>query len=202
MKRLTVYLTYLQELPEETVYVSATSIASALGFGEVLVRKDLAAVSAGGKPRVGYCKNRLKKDIENFLGYNRIDNAILVGAGRLGSALLGYGGFSEYGVNIVAAFDKNPELAGAAVGGKTVFGMERLPRLCRRMKIKIGIIAVTRESAQQVSNLLIENGILAIWNFAPTHLNLPDNILVHNENLAASLALLSKKLVEELKKEK
>lgn len=167
-------------------------------MGEVQVRKDLALVSDGGRPKIGYNREHLIADIENFLGYGNSNDAVLIGAGKLGRALLGYGGFAEYGLNIVAAFDANDTLIGTTNGGKPIMHLSRLGEVCQRYKIKIGIITVPAEYAQGVCDLLIENGILAIWNFAPKHLNVPDGILVQNENMAASLALLCKHLNERM----
>ena len=175
LKRLPTYLAYLKSLPEgSSVNISATALAAGLHMGEVQVRKDLALVSSGGRPKIGYNRAALIADIEQFLGYGNTNDAVLIGAGKLGRALLGYSGFAEYGLNIVAAFDANPQLV---------------------------IITVPAEQAQGVCDLLISNGILAIWNFAPKHLNVPDHILVQNENMAASLALLCKHLNEQMKAE-
>ena len=189
LKRLPTYLSYLKALPEDTsANISATALAAGLHMGEVQVRKDLALVSDGGRPKIGYNREHLIADIENFLGYGNSNDAVLIGAGKLGRALLGYSGFAEYGLNIVAAFDANDTLIGTTKGGK----------VCQRCTIKLGIITVPAEYAQGVCDLLIENGILAIWNFAPKHLNVPDGILVQNENMAASLALLCKHLNERM----
>ena len=157
---------------------------------------DLAAVSSAGKPKVGYNTEALIAELEEFLGYNDVDDAIIVGAGKLGKALLTYGGFKDCGMNIVAAFDIDEEVCEEDYGGKRILTMDKLMDLCERMRVRIGIIAVPAENAQAICNLLIESGILAIWNFAPVHLDVPEGILVHNENLAASLALLSKQLKE------
>ena len=101
LKRLPGYLSYLKSLPEGTAtYISATALANALGMGEVQVRKDLAMVSDGGRPKIGYLREKLMEDISQFLGYDNTTDAILVGAGKLGQALMGYGGFEEYGLNI------------------------------------------------------------------------------------------------------
>lgn len=194
LKRLPTYLSYLKALPSEaSANISATALAAGLHMGEVQVRKDLALVSDGGRPKIGYNREHLIADIENFLGYGNSNDAVLIGAGKLGRALLGYGGFAEYGLNIVAAFDANDTLIGTTNGGKPIMHLSRLGEVCQRYKIKIGIITVPAEYAQGVCDLLIENGILAIWNFAPKHLNVPDGILVQNENMAASLALLCNK---------
>ena len=199
LKRLPTYLADLKALPSEaSANISATALAAGLHMGEVQVRKDLALVSDGGRPKIGYNREHLIADIENFLGYGNSNDAVLIGAGKLGRALLGYGGFAEYGLNIVAAFDANDTLIGTTNGGKPIMHLSRLGEVCQRYKIKIGIITVPAEYAQGVCDLLIENGILAIWNFAPKHLNVPDGILVQNENMAASLALLCKHLNERM----
>ena len=199
LKRLPTYLAYLKSLPEgSSVNISATALAAGLHMGEVQVRKDLALVSDGGRPKIGYNREHLIADIENFLGYGNSNDAVLSGAGKLGRALLGYGGFAEYGLHIVAAFAANDTLIGPTNGGKPIMHLSRLGEVCQRYKIKIGISTVPAEYAQGVCDLLIENGILAIWNFAPKHLNVPDGILVQNENMAASLALLCKHLNERM----
>ena len=199
LKRLPTYLSYLKALPSEaSANISATALAAGLHMGEVQVRKDLALVSDGGRPKIGYNREHLIADIENFLGYGNSNDAVLIGAGKLGRALLGYGGFAEYGLNIVAAFDANDTLIGTTNGGKPIMHLSRLGEVCQRYKIKIGIITVPAEYAQGVCDLLIENGILAIWNFAPKHLNVPDGILVQNENMAASLALKCKQINERM----
>ena len=203
LKRLPTYLAYLKAMPDSSgVNISATALAAGLHMGEVQVRKDLALVSSGGRPKIGYNRAALIADIEQFLGYGNTNDAVLIGAGKLGRALLGYSGFAEYGLNIVAAFDENDAIIGTSKSGKPIMHLSRLGEVCRRDQIKIGIITVPAEQAQSVCDLLISNGILAIWNFAPKHLNVPDHILVQNENMAASLALLCKHLNEQMKSEK
>ena len=197
LKRLPIYLSYLKNLPEEgSLHISATALAAALGLGEVQVRKDLALISDGGRPKIGYLREALIRDLEDFLGYSNTNDAVLVGAGKLGRALLGYSGFAEYGLNIVAAFDSDDVLIGTSKSGKPIMHMSRLDEFCAKHKIRIGIITVPSEYAQSVCDRLIANGIQAIWNFAPKHLDVPEGILVQTENMAASLALLSKHLSE------
>ena len=201
LKRLPTYLSYLKSMPADApANISATALAAGLKMGEVQVRKDLALVSSGGRPKIGYNRERLIADIEDFLGYGDTNDAVLIGAGKLGRALLGYSGFAEYGLNIVAAFDSNDAIIGTTKSGKPIMHLSRLAETCRRFKVKIGIITVPAEYAQAVCDLLIENGIMAIWNFAPKHLSVPENILVQNENMAASLALLSKHLNEHIQR--
>ena len=196
--RIPVYLKFIESLPQDVETVSATTIAKALGFGEVQVRKDLASVSSSGKPKVGYNVKDLIAELEAFLGYNDIDNAVIVGAGSLGKALLNYSGFKAYGLNIIAAFDLCEEPT--EFQGKTVFPIAQLGSFCRKVNVHIGIITVPASSAQEICDLLVESGIRAIWNFAPVHLVVPDGILVQNENMASSLALLSNHLREQMKK--
>ncbi len=202
LKRLPVYLSYLKCLPQGSAeYISATALANALGMGEVQVRKDLAMVSDGGRPKIGYHRESLMEDISQFLGYDNTTDAILVGAGKLGQALLAYGGFEEYGLNIVAGFDLNPK-TDKTEEGKPILPMEELESFCYANKILMGIITVPAEQAQQVCDKLIACGIKAVWTFAPVHLDVPEHILVQNENMATSLALLSMHLQAQIKEKK
>lgn len=202
LKRLPGYLSYLKSLPEgSATYISATALANALGMGEVQVRKDLAMVCDGGRPKIGYLRERLIEDISQFLGYDNTTDAILIGAGKLGQALLGYGGFEAYGLNILAAFDAAP-IAEQTQDGKPIYHISQLESFCRANNVLMGIITVPAMYAQQVCQQLIDNGIKAIWNFAPTHLDVPSNILVQNENMATSLAVLSMHLQAQIKEKK
>lgn len=191
LKRLPGYLAYLKSLPEDApANISATALASALGMGEVQVRKDLALVSDGGRPKIGYLRYNLIDDIEQFLGYDNTTDAVLIGAGKLGLALMAYSGFKEYGLNIHAAFDVEPQMD-RTDDGKPIYPISRLEHFCKVHKVLMGIITVPAANAQDVANRLIACGVKAIWNFAPTHLDVPPNILVQNENMATSLAVLS-----------
>ncbi len=202
LKRLPGYLSYLQAMPPDSPpYISATALAAALGMGEVQVRKDLALVSNGGRPKLGYRRVELMEDISQFLGYDNTTDAILVGAGKLGQALLGYEGFEAYGLNILAAFDAEPA-SDITQEGKPILPMEELDAFCRTNKVLMGIITVPAKQAQGVCDKLISCGIKAIWNFAPAHLDVPDHILVQNENMATSLAVLSVHLQAQIKGEK
>ena len=195
LERLTTYLTYLNSLPVNgKEYISATNIADALGINQVVVRKDLAEVSNGGRPKVGYVMQDLIRDIEHSLGWDDMSSAVLVGVGNLGRALLSYKGFARYGLDIAVAFDKDASLEGATFGNTRVLPVEKMPDLCRRMRLHIGIITVPAEQAQEVCDVLTDCGIRAIWNFAPVHLYTPDNVTVKDENMAASLCELSRVL--------
>lgn len=195
-RRMPEYYNYLLLLKEQKVEkVSAPMVAKELGLSNVQVRKDFAAVSpSGGTPKTGFDVDELIDSIEKCLGYQNSKDAVLVGVGNLGSALLSYDNFENYGVNIVAAFDRKGK--GNERFGKKIFPLEKLPQMCQRMKIRIGIIAVPASAAQEICDMLLEGGILAIWNFAPAHLTVPENVLVQNENMALSLSLLSQHLEE------
>lgn len=202
LKRLPGYLAYLKNMPENSPpNISATALANALGMGEVQVRKDLAMVSDGGRPKIGYLREALIDDIEQFLGYDNTTDAILIGAGKLGQALMGYSGFDEYGLNILAAFDAKPQMT-RTEEGKPVYPIEKLPQFCKSHKVLMGIITVPAEGAQSVADQLIAVGVKAIWNFAPVHLDVPAGTLVQNENMATSLAVLSVHLQAQIKEEK
>lgn len=202
LKRLPGYLAYLKTIPDgASPYISATALANALSMGEVQVRKDLAMVSDGGRPKVGYLREALIDDIEQFLGYDNTTDAVLIGAGKLGQALCGYSGFDDYGLNILAAFDVAPT-ADQTDEGKPIYHLSQLEGFCKANKVLMGIITVPGEYAQGVCDKLIGCGIKAIWNFAPTHLDVPANILVQNENMATSLAVLSMHLQAHIKEKK
>lgn len=202
--RMPSYLRFLKEKElagERTI--SSTAIAEGLSLNAVQVRKDLAVISSvAGKPKLGFEIADLIAGINRFLGYDNVTDAVLVGAGGLGRALVGYGGFKNYGLNIVAAFDTSPKLIGKSFGGVQVFDAAETSRLVRRLNVLIGIIAVPKEAAQQVADELVEGGVRAIWNFAPANLVLPQGIAVKNEDMAASLAILSKRLAQILNSEK
>ena len=192
--RLPSYLEFLRNLPPDKVpYISATAIAKHLGLGEVQVRKDLAAVSGAGKPKLGYVTAELVEKLEDCLGCNQLTSAVLVGAGKLGRALLQYDEFEKYGVKISAAFDSNERAI--SLGSKTeILPMNQFEYFCKTQNIKLGIITVGEGSAQAVCDQMVKSGITAIWNFAPCKLNVPAGILLQNENLALSLAHLNNQL--------
>ncbi len=198
LHRMPYYLQYLQDCHERgDSVVAATTIALEMHLNEVQVRKDLAALSSvRGKPNSGFDIVDLIRNMEEYLGYNNTKDAVLVGAGSLGRALMSYRHFSTYGLNIVSAFDVDMEIVGSTIAGKTVRPLEEVETFCKRLQIQIGIITVPVEAAQDVCNRLVAGGIQAIWNFAPLHLSTPETILVQNENMAASLALLSRRLYE------
>ncbi len=194
--RMPLYLHYLQEENSKGAqYISSTVIAQNISVSSVLVRKDLALVSSeAGRPRLGFAVSRLIVDIEKFLGYNHLSDVVIVGAGGLGRAFLGYEGFKNNGLNVVAAFDVNENLIGTKVAGKTVLPMSQLKSFVEEHAIRIGIITVPKHAAQEVVNVLVDAGVKAVWNFAPAPLRVPKDIVLKTEDLAASLAMLAGKL--------
>lgn len=193
LKRLPVYLNYLKALPDSVENVSATTIARDLGLGHVQVRKDLAKISDAGRKRTGRCRAMLIRDIENYLDYVTETGAVLVGAGKLGQALLDYPGFSDSGINLMAGFDLSPA-ADTTGSGKPIYPISHMDAFCRRYDVSIGIIAVPAESAQSVCDHMVACGIRAIWNFAPVYLTTPEHIVVQSEDLAISIASLRLRL--------
>ncbi len=192
--RLPQYLEYLKSLSESHSTISATAIAKGLSLGEVQVRKDLAAVSGAGKPRIGYEREKLIGDIERHLGYERLTNAVLVGAGKLGKALLDFDGFEEYGVKIIAGFDCNEQIIKTSHSATEILPIKQLEQYCKAHDVKLGIITVGQGSAQEVCDALVASGIRAIWNFAPCSLKVPTGVLLGQENLALSLAHLNNQI--------
>lgn len=197
LSRLPVYLSLLQEKQREGVeYISATTISNLLGLNHVQVRKDLSCASSAGRPKIGYEISVLIRDLQEFLDYNNKKSAVIIGAGDLGKALLGYDGFRSYGLDIVAAFDINPGLQGTYVKNKPIYPVDELAGFVSQNDVHIAIITTPAYTAQDICDRLVKNGIKAIWNFAPTSLNVPRGVIVQNENMATSLAVLCSKMNE------
>ena len=187
--RIPAYLRFLKSIPQDAVNISATSMARGMGFGEVKVRKDLGALCGTGRPKIGYVVSELTECLEGYLG-SKSGGTIIIGAGQLGKALLDYDGFSEFGITILAAFDKKIKKEENSGKGKPILPMEKLAVFCKEHDIQIGIITVPKEAAQEAGNLLYQNGIRAMWCFAPCRLNQPADAVIQYENMALSLAHL------------
>ena len=200
LSRLPLYYSHIRKMQQQgEKYVSAAAVAQSLNLNPVLVRKDLSGVSSvEGKPRAGFEIDTLLNDLSEFLGYNKVDEAILVGVGSLGRLILTNTEFSSMGLDIAVGFDKDPDLVGLQIGSKYILPMEKMESYIKRTGVKIGIITVPADQAQSVCDQMVECGILAIWNFAFTLLNVPKGILVKNENLPSSLAVLSQQLAKKL----
>ena len=199
LRRLPMYYHLLTDMAAAGVTATSCSvIGRALDLDPTQVRKDIEAVGVIGKPKVGYTIDSLVRGIADFLGWNNTKEAFLVGAGSLGSALLGYEKFRRFGLDIIAAFDTDPYKVGQQIHGKEVLHMEQLVDLAQRMHIHLGVIATPAPVAQSVADCMVEGGIRAIWNFAPVHLRVPDFVILQNEDLYPSLASLSFKLEKRL----
>lgn len=171
--------------------ISATTIANELDLEPIQVRKDLAVTGIIGKPRVGYNVEELIQAIESFLHWDAPHPSIIVGAGNLGQALMGYQGFSDNGMDIKAAFDINPEKLGDNCHGKPVFSMEEMESFCRREKIEIAVLCVPWEAAQAAADRIVQVGIKAIWNFTNIRLKVPEDVTVQKEDLTSGYAIIS-----------
>ncbi len=191
LERVPLYLKYLYSIKDNEKRVSSTAISQALKLGEVQVRKDLNVISGSGKPKIGYEIQSLICNLEDFLGKTKRVKVALVGAGKLGKALYGYAGFEEYGVEICAAFDLLVEKPQAFRDEKLIYPIGAFSDYVRENNIMIGIIAVPEQSAQATADMMVKSGIKAIWNFAPGKINVPQEVALRSENMAASLALLA-----------
>jgi redox-sensing transcriptional repressor len=197
LRRMPKYLHYLRGIVDHTEVISAARMAEDLDIHHTQIRKDLAMTGVAGQPKVGHRTAPLIKAIEQFLGWNNTTDAFLVGAGNLGRALIGYQGFQKNGIRIIAAFDTDPSLTGGKVRKVDVFPLEKLPNLTARLHVQIGILTTPAEAAQKAAELMVGSGIKALWNFAPVKLAVPPGIIVVDAELYSSLAVLSRKLIEQ-----
>ncbi len=197
IKRIPVYVSVLEKwLKEGKETVSTTDFAAALTLKPVQVRKDLAFAGAEGKPRIGYRTEELLETLHRFVGWNNLSEAVLVGAGALGTAILGYKGFDRFGLKIKAAFDIDESKCGATVHDKPVYPIRDLKQYVKKNGIIMGILTVSENGAQPAADALVEAGIQGIWNFSPAQIDVPDSIFVQQEDLAAGLAVLAVRIKE------
>lgn len=174
--------------------VSSTVLAQETHLLPIVVKKDLQAVGAPSKLRAGFKVAGTIQVIEKFLGWNNLNKAFLVGVGHLGAALLGFTGFKNHGLEIVAAFDTAPEKVGQAVHGVPVYHTAQLAGLIARENLKIAVLTVPASAAQGITDTLLSAGIKAIWNFAPVRLEVPAGVAVQQEDISSGLAELCAKL--------
>ena len=200
LKRLPLYLSYLKRLHEDGVEViSAVTLGTVFKMPTTLVKKDLQVTGVQGVPKVGHRVSDLIEGIEHCLGWDNVTDAFLVGMGNLGRLLFTYSGVKKSGIQITALFDNAPSVIGTRFKEMEILDIARLPNLAARMKVHIGIITVPEFAAQQVANQMVEAGILAIWNFAPQFIEVPEGVIVENSDMYSSLAPLSHKLKHLLK---
>lgn len=191
-ERFSLYLRALTQLEESGVkIISSDDLGRLAGGNGALVRKDLSYFGEFGIKGVGYNVSELRREISSILGIDRRWKVIVVGAGHLGSALIGYKGFRERNFEIVAAFDMDRTKIGTEYLGVPIRDIAELPEFVRRERIKIAVVSVPRESAQAVVDLLVSSGIRAILNFAPVKLHVPEDIFLNNVDLSTELESLT-----------
>ncbi|HNW26226.1 MAG TPA: redox-sensing transcriptional repressor Rex [Candidatus Gastranaerophilaceae bacterium] len=184
INRLTLYHCILSDYMKKGIeFISSPQIASLLNIDDSQVRKDIGLLKNLGKCRVGYSVAELKETIEKTLGFKKVKNAFIIGAGNLGTALANYGNFINYGLNILALFDNDKSKVGSKINNKEVFDISDLPELAKKMSVDIAILTVPGEYAQNTADFLVKSGLKYIWNFSPTVLSVPKNVQTWNENL-------------------
>lgn len=192
IRRYPLYLRCIRDMiAAGDLHVSSAVVAEKLGLDPVLTRKDLAMAGVGGRPRRGYPAHELQHALNHALGWDNATDALIVGAGSLGNALLGCAGFEEQNLNIAVVFDSDPALVGKSLHGVKVRPMEDVPELVKRLKIRIGILTVPNAAAQDCADRLVSADVRGIWNFAAVQLAVPKGVIVQNIDLAESLAVLS-----------
>ncbi len=194
LRRMPCYLAQLKVAQKEGLkYISSPRIANIMDIDPTQVTKDLSYTKIAGKTRVGYEVLPLIEELEDFLGFKTMDEAFLFGAGSLGTALVRDFGLRQFGLNITTAFDIDPEKIGKEFNGVKVYNIDDLKDVIKP-DVRIGILTVPVEVAQQTAELMIDAGIKAIWNFTPVILRVPDNIVVQTTSLYAHLAVMFNKL--------
>ena len=197
IRRLPLYLSFLRQLREQKVeVVSSTRIAEELGLTGIQVRKDLAMTGIVGRPKIGHSINELVSHIESFLGWDKSRPAFLVGVGHLGTALLGYKGFKQENLDIVASFDSDPEKIGKTILGRPTYPVSEFSQKAKEMNVQCAILTVPAQFAQATADMMVESGIIGIWNFAPVQIFVPDSVIVENVSLSSSYAVLSQRLTQ------
>ena len=195
IRRLPTYLYKLKEMDRAGVGIVATpELARYMNLAEIVIRKDLAITGVSGQPGVGYRVPELIAAITRYLKWDTPVEAVLMGAGSLGHALLGYEGFADFGLRIVAAFDTDPAKIGDSVHGRAVMAAEAVESWLKMHPVPLGIICVPASHAQEAADRLIAGGVRGIWNFANVSLKTPDDVVIQREVIAGGLAVLSVKL--------
>lgn len=192
IRRLPRYYRYLGELLENGVErISSNDLSKRMKVTASQIRQDLNIFGGFGQQGYGYNVKYLYTEIGKILGLEEDHNIIIIGAGNLGQALANYAAFEKRGFILKGIFDVNPRLQGVAIRGVPIRMMDELKGFVQRNEVDIAVLTIPKEKANEVANMLVENGVRAIWNFAHTDLNLPENIIVENVHLSESLMQLS-----------
>lgn len=195
LRRLPWYLAYVSMLRARNVeYVSSTAIAKEINVEASQIAKDLSFLNIRGKTRIGYAVAALERVLRSYLGFTRDHNAVMIGVGSLGRALITDSGLTRYGLDIVAGFDVNPEVVGTTIGDVPVFDISELPKMRTSFGADIAIIAVPVDSAQDAADLAIAAGAKALWNFTPFRIRTAEGIVVQNTSIYAHLAVMYNRL--------
>lgn len=195
LRRMPAYLSYVRTLQKQgEKFVSSTKIADYMGIDATQVAKDLSHTGISGKTRVGYEVDAFVEILDDFLGFNKNNNAFLVGAGSLGGALLQDEGLRNFGLNIIKAFDTDKTKVGVKINEIDILHLDDFRGMPESYQVKIGIVTVPAEHAQNVADLMVAWGIRAIWNFTPARLKVPDHIVVENTMIYTNLAKLFNRL--------
>ena len=195
LRRLPWYLSNIKLMKEKgEQYVSSTQISKEINIDASQIAKDLSYVNISGRTRVGYNIDALIEVLESFLGFTNMHKAFLFGVGSLGAALLRDSGLHHFGLEIVAAFDVNPELVGKDLNGIPIFHSDDLEAKMKEYDVNIGVLTVPINIAQEITDKMVDGGIKAVWNFTPFRIRVPENIVVQNTSLYAHLAVMFNRL--------
>ena len=195
LRRLPWYLSNIKLMKEKgEQYVSSTQISKEINIDASQIAKDLSYVNISGRTRVGYNIDALIEVLESFLGFTNMHKAFLFGVGSLGGALLRDSGLRHFGLEIVAAFDINPELVGKDLGGIPIFHSDDFEAKMKEYDVNIGVLTVPINIAQEITNKMVDGGIKAVWNFTPFRFRVPENIVVQITSLYAHLAVMFNRL--------
>lgn len=195
IQRLPRYYQYISYLRKQgTRYVSSLKLSQQTYVEATQVRKDLTSIGHTGKPKVGYDITHLMNTIEDFLGLRDVEDAVLIGVGHLGTAIVQYSGFANYGLRIRAVFDADPVKIGTHIQGRVIQDVVSAPQYIKEHRIPIGILTLPAPGAQEVTDILVKSGIKAIWNFAPINIHVPSHVIIKHENLAFGLAIMKHRL--------
>lgn len=197
LRRLPWYLFNVKLMKERgETHVSSTQISKRINIDASQIAKDLSFVKISGRTRVGYEIDALIRVLEDFLGFSSLHEAYLFGVGSLGAALLFDSGLAHFGLKIVGAFDVKPELVGTSINGIPIYHTNDFEQVIKNSTARIGVLTVPINIAQDITDMMVQGGIKAIWNFTPFRIRVPENIVVQNTSLYAQLAVMFNRLNE------
>lgn len=198
LRRLPWYLAYVEMLKNKKIeYVSSTQIAKEINVDASQIAKDLSFLNIKGKTRIGYEVSSLMKELVDFLGFKRKHDAFMIGVGSLGAALIQDVGLAQYGLNIVAGFDIDKQLTGKSIGNVPIYDIALLQECQQKYGVSIAVLAVPAEQSQAAADIVMADGITAIWNFTPFRIKAPAHIVIQNTSIYAHLALMYNRMDEQ-----